>query len=446
LILSGIVVSTLYLGGVIWYSFHSFPKTTINGMDVAMMGTKEMQNRLKSLADEQTIVFEHAEGNEQVKGKDIGLSYIRGKDLSKEVLDRQTIISWPSECFKKHDYELSATVDDNMLSEAIRGIKFHREKKIMPKNAKVAYDEKSGEYKIIPDKDGNKVDPELLIQKTKESVEKDSVLKISTENCFRKAKIRQDSKKVTDLKAKVDKWMSSVITIRDAHDNEIVIDKKVIPNFIDIDDYKATIDEDAIANYVNTKFDPLFDTVGRKRSFKSPGSGKISVSGGTYGAVVSTAKETEKLKEEIKSGKETARNPLYRIEEKGDNNDGIGDDYIDVDIADQTVYLIKNNKVVYQSPCVTGLAGGNRATPTGTYYISWKTRNWHMKRFNVDVAFWMPINDSTGVGLHDASWRGSFGGSIYRYNGSHGCINLPYSAAKEIYYSTPESGTPVIVH
>ena len=106
LILSGIVVSTLYLGGVIWYRFHSFPKTTINGMDVAMMGTQEMQNRLKSLADEQTIVFEHAEGNEQVKGKDIGLSYIRGKDLSKEVLDRQTIISWPSECFKKHDYEL----------------------------------------------------------------------------------------------------------------------------------------------------------------------------------------------------------------------------------------------------------------------------------------------------------------------------------------------------
>ena len=55
----------------------------------------------------------------------------------------------------------------------------------------------------------------------------------------------------------------------------------------------------------------------------------------------------------------------------------------------------------------------------------------------------MPFNG--GVGLHDASWRSSFGGSIYNGGGSHGCINLPYSAAQTIFGSISK-GDPVIVY
>jgi len=47
------------------------------------------------------------------------------------------------------------------------------------------------------------------------------------------------------------------------------------------------------------------------------------------------------------------------------------------------------------------------------------------------VNYFMPFNG--GIGLHDASWRYSFGGDIYLYDGSHGCINMPYSAVKTIY-------------
>ena len=40
----------------------------------------------------------------------------------------------------------------------------------------------------------------------------------------------------------------------------------------------------------------------------------------------------------------------------------------------------------------------------------------------------MPFNG--GIGFHDASWRNTFGGTIYKKNGSHGCVNMPYAAAK----------------
>ena len=47
--------------------------------------------------------------------------------------------------------------------------------------------------------------------------------------------------------------------------------------------------------------------------------------------------------------------------------------------------------------------------------------------------------------MHDASWRSTFGGTIYKRSGSHGCINLPYSAAKTIYENI-EAGYPVLVY
>jgi lipoprotein-anchoring transpeptidase ErfK/SrfK len=49
-----------------------------------------------------------------------------------------------------------------------------------------------------------------------------------------------------------------------------------------------------------------------------------------------------------------------------------------------------------------------------------------------------------GVGIHDASWRSSFGGEIYKTSGSHGCINVPTDVMPTIYNSVPK-GTPVII-
>ena len=55
----------------------------------------------------------------------------------------------------------------------------------------------------------------------------------------------------------------------------------------------------------------------------------------------------------------------------------------------------------------------------------------------------MPFNK--GIGLHDASWRKTFGGQIYMTSGSHGCVNLPSSFAANL-YSQVTVNTPVVVY
>ena len=59
------------------------------------------------------------------------------------------------------------------------------------------------------------------------------------------------------------------------------------------------------------------------------------------------------------------------------------------------------------------------------------------------VTFWMPFNG--GIGLHDATLSYSFDEDTYTYDGSHGCINLPWENAREIFYMV-ESGMPVICY
>jgi lipoprotein-anchoring transpeptidase ErfK/SrfK len=55
----------------------------------------------------------------------------------------------------------------------------------------------------------------------------------------------------------------------------------------------------------------------------------------------------------------------------------------------------------------------------------------------------MPFHD--GQGLHDASWRTTFGGNIYQTNGSHGCVNLPEDAAQVI-YENAEANMPILLY
>ena len=69
----------------------------------------------------------------------------------------------------------------------------------------------------------------------------------------------------------------------------------------------------------------------------------------------------------------------------------------------------------------------------------------YLQPSNAFVHYWMRFNNPKAQGLHDASWRWNFGGDIYKTNGSHGCVNLPYSLAESI-YNNISVGTPVICY
>lgn len=120
-------------------------------------------------------------------------------------------------------------------------------------------------------------------------------------------------------------------------------------------------------------------------------------------------------------------------------------DFVYVSISDQMAYLYRNGLLITQGPCVTGNAASHYDTTVGFHKIVFMDTNRTLRGSYGEafVKYWMRFT-SGGQGLHDAGWRKSFGGNIYKTNGSHGCVNLQRDVAQTI-YSYAYVGLPVIV-
>ncbi len=155
---------------------------------------------------------------------------------------------------------------------------------------------------------------------------------------------------------------------------------------------------------------------------------------------VDTSKEgTYEINYSVKdsSNNTSSEKVVVKVEEKRKNA------YISVSISSQTLNYYEYGQVVLSSPVVTGV---NDGTPVGTFSVLNKARNVTLKGPDYEsfVNYWIAFYGSA-YGLHDASWRSYFGGDIYLYNGSHGCINMPYYKVEELYYMV-DIGTPVYVY
>jgi len=125
--------------------------------------------------------------------------------------------------------------------------------------------------------------------------------------------------------------------------------------------------------------------------------------------------------------------------------------YVFVSIAGQHLTYFVDGKPVMDCPVVTGNVYSGHGTPSGTFTVNYKARGVKLKgredngdEYESFVNYWMAFIGSE-YGLHDALWRGSFGGSIYQGAGSHGCVNMPFNSAAEL-YEIIEPGTPVLIY
>ena len=118
---------------------------------------------------------------------------------------------------------------------------------------------------------------------------------------------------------------------------------------------------------------------------------------------------------------------------------------MEINLTAQHLYFYANGKLLVESDFVSGNAAKGWSTPAGAYSITYKQRNATLKGqgYATPVSYWMPFNG--GIGLHDANWRKTFGGTIYKNGGSHGCVNLPPAVAKTIYENI-SAGDPVLCY
>lgn len=160
----------------------------------------------------------------------------------------------------------------------------------------------------------------------------------------------------------------------------------------------------------------------------------IEVESWDYEITADYDKETEYIVDKIlKLENEYDRTPIWKKEQLQE----IGDTYIEISKEEQHLWYYVNGEILIETDVVTGKPSRKGGTPSGLFQIIEKKKNKTLKgdTWSSFVNRWMRITWD-GIGLHDATWRGRFGGQIYVSDGSHGCVNLPLSFAKQLYEAT----------
>jgi len=106
-----------------------------------------------------------------------------------------------------------------------------------------------------------------------------------------------------------------------------------------------------------------------------------------------------------------------------------------VDLPSRRAWLYKYGMLTYT--CVTCPGKVGHETPTGTYKVIAKHKDWTSTLYHVPMPHFLRLNAMNGeIGLHQ--------GPIALEAASHGCIRLPKEAAEQFFNSTPVGTTVVI--
>lgn len=324
----------------------------------------------------------------------------------------------------KYESAGNGTVRDSLRQAAED---WNTEHAIVSENARISFDGDKRKYRISRDKTGKIADADLLIDLYDKGIRD-----IKTGQFIRDDKpavTTADLKKTAAEANRVLSWhvrYSDGYTVRYPASCVAVSGSAVtIKNY---DFHKELV-----------KLDQRYNTAGQKHTARLHDGKKYSTSAGTWGYLTDSAEERRFLIKMFRQRKSVNdRKPVMKKRKPGLT--------IEVSIDRQHVWAYRGRKVIMESDCVTGRKGGHD-TPKGIFYISQVSKDYDMKGdgYVSHCQRFMRITN-TGIALHDAPWRSSFGGNIYQYNGSHGCINLPTAFALKLSEKVKAGNTMVIVH
>ena len=438
----------------------------INGYDMSLCTKASTIERLTSLLDyniivkddisEQTITL-NSFSNLSIDNKSIDKIFTKTNPFIYMVLGNNL---GETEFSTAQDY----FVDKKSLKEQLQPLNDTRE---LGEDAYIYYDETLGEFTIKDDTLGSKLDIDMLtdmiyddMMKEFEFGKKEYIFVIPRE-CYIPANITSDSLRVD--KDKINETLNKDAFELDFYGNIETIDiptllswsKKDDNGLPQIEDNHIVYDENIIKQNVKEYADK-YNSKSTGLTFTNHAGKEITIDDDTFGWRIDEEKTLDNILVHLRCKEKEVEEDNNEVDNEnidtndvsveylayGFQNNEMPDTYIEVDVDEQHMYYFKENELVFDSDVVTGTLN-SRDTNKGVEQILNKGQNVTLMN-DAFSYYWMAINYD-GEGFHDATWRSSFGGEIYKTNGSHGCVNMPLDKIKELYEIT-EVGTPVLVY
>ena len=415
-----------------------FPGTRVNQLDLSLMKRKEAAEYFSNWKQEEFLLtLQDKEGNlEILTGKDIHLGY--EPDFSEvPKLDSFFILFSLGE---KKDYNLKGKLfyDDAAVRDFAKNYAATHSTEEKPRGKFLTAYVPGAGYLIGDEKKGGKISEEDLEKAIQNAInEGKNFIKLED------AGVYEEADKVEGLENLQEEKNNALPGVIRYNFSGEVIELNSDTTLSWFKDGGEELDNGQVKQFVK-KLKTYTDTSGVARSFKTE-DGRILSLGGKYGFSMSEKKEIKKLTDSLLARENIVRDAEYEMVALARGAEDIGNTYVEVDIGRQKIFYFENGELQLSSDCVTGNVARRHGTPDGVYSLSYKAKNATLKGpdYEAKVNYWMPFN--RGIGFHDALWRNRFGGSIYRNAGSHGCINLPFSSAQDLFQKVYQ-GIPVVCH
>lgn len=437
--------------GVYHYSSHFQRNIVVNNIKLGGMTVEEAEKTFVEDLDSHKIALKEKERTEIIDPQDVDAVIHIGSQIS-DLHRSFSPWTWFTHFLgrEEHTITLDVTYNEDELTAVVNDLECFAKKNVQaPKDAYIQAGE--SQFEIVPEVLGNTVKKKQLIDAIGNALATcQTSIDFEQADLYKLPSHYEKDEDVQNALAQANQYTHGTITYDFSYTTE-TLDYSTTKDWISIsDNFKVSISDSKVGDYVE-ELGKKYNTMGGSRDFTTSYGRKINAYGGDYGWKIYFDKEKERLMKNLKSGKDVNREPVYSYTALCRNSarDDIGDSYVEISIASQEVWLYIDGECKMNSSCVTGTPP-NASTYTGVYSITYKKSpdvlrgpNAGGGSYSSEVTFWMPFNGNQG--LHDASWRSSFGGSIYKTNGSHGCVNLPYSAAATL-YKYVDAGFPVVIY
>lgn len=440
-----LVLLIVYIAGLGRYQSCFLNGTLIDDMDVSGMTVSELEEEIGKYS--LRVIERQADGStaeEEILGSEIGLAYLSTEPLE-AVLQGQNRYLWFLKRDADYRTEVPLSYDEAVLVEKIDELKgFQKDFVEEPADAYITDYVPGSGFELAAERRGNRLNRAKTIEAIKAAV--DSLAEqvdLDAAGCYEEPKVTSEDAGLKGAYEKLQNYVNTVVTYRFGDEQE-TLDADTVADWIVRKGSRVSLDQELVREYVNS-LRKKYDTVFHKRQFLTSYGTEVTIDRGDYGWWMDVDQETEELMGVLERGESGERTPVYKQTAASYDMPDYGDSYVEINLSAQHLFLYQNGVCVLESDFVSGNPSRGNDTPPGIYGITYKERDATLNgaTYSTPVSFWMPFNNN--VGMHDATWRSEFGRNIYMTNGSHGCVNLPYSVAQEI-YGYVEKNTPVICY
>ena len=314
--------------------------------------------------------------------------------------------------------------------------------------ATITYDAASNQYVAVQEESGQKSDPNLLV-----SASRDSISSLTGQlNLTDFSQILNPVKSANDAAtqealALANKMSSVKLSYEFSPDGEsttVEIPAETIRSFITTseDGLTPTINSSALDAYVSELSDQ-YSVEGTSGDFRTSYGSYVGLTVSYNGHYVDSAELAADIAYCIKEGISETRTAPYLS--SGNRDMAYGGTYVELDLDEQHLWYYEDGDCLVSADIVSGKVAEGWLTPNGVFSLYDKETNARLEGedYWALVSYWMPFYG--GYGLHDGTWHSTFGGTVYYYEGSHGCVNMPLGAAATVYENI-SIGTKVIIY